>query len=263
MRHGVVEHGAPWRAACASVPGRHKRAEGHCGEDAVRTAHLRGGVVLAVADGAGSSARAADAASLAVASAVAAVHGAWPFAPQGRPGWRRLLDSVAAETVQRFTAAALALERSERLAGSELQTTLAVAVAGADGRIGLLRIGDAFAVVRRAGRAHLVLSPQPTGEHAGQTALLAPDRGGERDLEVLLVDDPSADAVILSTDGLSAFAVGRRAGVHVDPSPDLVTWACAQAERGDTTAMHETLLLSSKIAATTGDDLTLAVAVRR
>jgi len=254
----------PWRTLAVAVPGAAKRRSGLPGEDAARIARLPEGVALAVADGAGSAARAADAANLVAGIAVAVAQElVSPAVSRWRASaWERGVEEYAATVTTRFTRAVRALEPDPTRAGRSFRTTLTATIATRH-VVACVRVGDGFVVARRADRdLELVMPPDAGGTHAGETHFLD-TAGATTKLEALVVDDPDVTGLVLSSDGLRTFTLGTRNGRPVDPHPVFVPWVLDRVgELDGADRLLGAFLTAPRIIASTADDLAVAAAVR-
>ena len=228
-----------WRAVSASATGSSHRARDEPGQDAVLVRPLvDGGLVVAVADGAGSAPLAAEGSALAVAAAVATVEMGF-----GMPD----AFAVARE--------ALGDDDEARAARA---TTLLVAVLDVDGAIHVGQVGDGFVVARRGDELDVVVTA-PEREYLNETTFLS-SAGWEDDLRVDMLDGDGVDALALSTDGLQLIALDLAAGApHPGFFTPLFSWAAGEDPSDDELAAF---LASERVAARTDDDVTLALVVR-
>lgn len=229
-----------WRAVCASATGSSHRARDEAGQDAVLLRSLAdGGLVVAVADGAGSAPLAAEGSALAVAAAVASVEMGLPLPDAFAVARDSLGDDDEA--------------RSARA------TTLLVAVVR-DDVLEIGQVGDGFVVVRRDGGELDVAVRAPEREYLNETTFLS-SAGWEDDLRVDALDARDIDAVALSTDGLQLVALDLAAGGAPHPGffLPLFSWAAGD-EPSD--AELAAFLASERVAERTDDDVTLALVVR-
>lgn len=238
-----------WRVLGASVAGAAHDASGRGCDDTFAYAVVGDTVVIAVADGAGSAAHAADGAAIAVTAAVAAA----------TEVVRRCADDAARPTAAwgAIAAARRAVEaeadRSGRALG-QLAATLHVVVSTPAGAV-VAAVGDGAAVVR-CGAALEVPAPVTRGEFVNETTFLTSDRWLA---EVRCAATPSVDAVAVCTDGVELLAIDLATGRPHPPffEPLLAFAAAPDADPGALT----TFLSSDRVRARTDDDCTLVLAV--
>jgi hypothetical protein len=238
--------GTNWRVVAASVEGTsHAGTDLGC-QDAHAVATLDGGLVIAVADGAGSAPRAGEGAGVAVAAAIghamanAAAHD----------------DDPAGLATGCVDAARFALE--EQAADDdlgELATTLLVVVA-LGSRLGMAQVGDG-AVIVDTGVGLQVVGAVERGEYLNETTFLTSSAwANERRVDRV---DGSLEGVAVMSDGLQLLALDLAAmEAHVPFFEPL--WAFARAE-GSTSAELAAFLASERVCARTDDDKTLVLAV--
>lgn len=263
--------GAGWRLVAASVEGTSHAGTGSGCQDAHAYTELDGALIIAVADGAGSAARAADGAGLAVAAAVDhARHAA------GRGGCLLVADDVTRVAEGCVDEARLALEVFAATDGcdlDELATTLLVVVAVA-GRVGYAQVGDG-AVVIDAGADPVVVGAVERGEYLNETVFLTSAgwrdelRAGEVDGAVEgEVDGEGAGgggvravvrAVAVMTDGLQLLALDLASMTAHRPFFDPL-WAFARRDDASSDELAA-FLASDRVCARTDDDKTLVLAV--
>jgi hypothetical protein len=254
-----------WRATGASVPGARHLDAGRPGEDAYahalvgRRADAPAVLVLAVADGAGSAARAVEGAAIAAGAAVAAATALLaPGAPDSAAAWSALAATLLTTTLRRHAGAAGVLAPPGQ--PGDLASTLTCALV-APPWLCLVSVGDGFVVVRRRdGSLHLVVAPRREADAwANETFFLTSPQARERARSVCLWD-PELDAVALSTDGLLAAAL--RDGSPPRPEPAFLGPLIEHArDTSDAQELHRYLLADEAVAATTDDDRTLLVGV--
>jgi hypothetical protein len=255
----------PWRVRGVSVQGYRHLAQGVECQDAYRHSYepSTGAYTLAVADGAGSRARAAEGATLAVGLAVEVL--GTQLAAQGPPQsadrWRAWLSDGYQAIVRSFR------EATTRLASDpgEFATTL-TAVVLTPPWVGMLRLGDGFVVGRAEDNPgeeslHLLSVAAPAGEYVNETVFLTSARALQ-DVDISCVYDDALTAVLVATDGLAPASIRHNGGRQV---PNLTFIApvlsSLAAPRSDPTEVAR-LLLDSRISELGGDDKTLVAAVK-
>lgn len=251
-----------WTVVAASVPGTsHRRTALPC-QDASAWADLPGGgVVLAVADGAGSAEAAEAASALAVE---AAVHGvvqqmaAEP--PQTEEDWRRLIANAFTEA-----RAALLLEAANSQASPRAYgTTLVLAVLTKQWTaVGL--VGDCAVVVHSVDNknqgALCSLCPPQKGEFANATNfLIQPDALAQLDIAVL--PHPVEQAALLS-DGLLELALNVAQNRPFPPFFEpLFAFAAGTEDAHAASRQLAEFLDSERVNTRTDDDKTLVLVSR-
>lgn len=247
-----------WRVIGASVQGSsHRKLEMPC-QDAHAYRVLPGGeLVAAVADGAGSAARADEGAQAAAAVALDALSLAiGKGCPASHDGWLSLMRSVFSQAQQAL--GWLAGLSGERL--REYATTL-TCVAAAGPWLVSGQIGDgAVAAMDASGRYYLASSSQ-RGEYANETHFLTQEDALQRVEVRVLAESPQAVAVM--SDGLTRLALSLSAN---QPHPPFFQplFAFVAAESNLTLASERLagFLNSERVHARTDDDKTLVLAVR-
>lgn len=238
-----------WRVVGASVVGRrHVSAGLGCDDDHVwQESPL--GIVIGVADGAGSASRGGDGARLATgATRVKAAH-LLASAGQDDPD---LLRFALSETLQ-------LARRDLEVAGAgdvfrDLATTMTVVVVGTN-LLGVAHVGDGAVVVRSEAGLRLIGTSQQ--EYVNETVFLTShDYLDAATFHIEPVGGVSAVAAL--TDGLQflAFEMATRT-----PHPGFFTPMFDLTASMDSTELEE-FLGSEKINAETDDDKTLVLAVR-
>ena len=262
----------PWRVIGASVAGTSHRADGVPCQDAHAYRLLpNGALVVAVADGAGTAARAEE------GSRLAAEHGATSLEnahldrrtpPPGEPAWRLLLLGA-------FWDARVALDAAAAEAGiavKHFSTTLTCAVA-AGPWLAVGQIGDGAVVgatpIRENGDAGgaLFTAVRPRrGEYANEVRFLTAHTPEDALDEVeVRVYAGATTALALTTDGLLRLAL--RLPGHEPHAPffrPLFAFV-AETEPGDQATAERDLaafLATDRINARTDDDKTLVLAAR-
>jgi hypothetical protein len=230
---------ATWRALGASVAGAGHRARGTGCEDACAVVvDAAGGVLLAVADGAGSAPAAARGSSAAVAIAMAAL----------RAG------AGAGDTLLLARGALEDLADAAGLPLSDLATTLLVARATGD-IIETAQVGDGAVVVRRAG-AYEVPAPDDKGEYLNETCFLTSSTW-RASMRVATVPAAGVDGIAAMSDGLQLVAFDLATGAP--HAPFFEPFLSFAREDGPVDQL-EAFLASPRVGERTDDDVTLVVA---
>lgn len=234
-----------WRALTASVPGSGHRARDVGCEDASSVVVPdEGGLLLAVADGAGSARLAAEGSRRAVDAAMAALGEGLDLCDVLARARDALepTDDEAADGV---------------VLGDRATTLLVVRVDEVGGVIETAQVGDGAVVIRSAGELE-VLAADSKGEYLNETCFLTSERWAE---EARVARRPleGVDALAALTDGLQLVALDLATGApHVPFFAPFFSFAASDGE----VAALEQFLGSERVAERTDDDVTLAVAVR-
>lgn len=241
----------------ASVVGTsHLSAELPC-QDAHAVRLLPGGALLvAVADGAGSAARAEEGARRAVERAMDWLEIAMGEPPTREDGWRAAMLGA-------FRAASEGLDELAAADDVPLRafaTTLTCVVATADCLV-VGQIGDGVAVARNEhGRLFTTIRPR-RGEYANEASFLTMPR--PLDHVDLVVYPQPVDGLAITTDGLLRLAM--ELPEHEPHRPFFLPLFAFAAEVEDVARGREHLaafLASDRVGARTDDDKTLVLAVR-
>ncbi|NJP91722.1 protein phosphatase 2C domain-containing protein [Nonomuraea sp. FMUSA5-5] len=260
-----------WRFLSASVTGPSHVLEGRPNQDAALSAGIDGRAhFLAVADGAGSRPRSREGAQQLVKSAYAAARAQLG---QGHPAtpheWKRLMRVLAGDCLRRFDdwLARRVRELPARGRGdpvvlrSQFAATLLAAVI-APPFVSYLNIGDGFLIVERAGGgAQLVLPPPTNRSDAGETVFATSLRRAEA-LEVGVVLDGRVNGVALCTDGLTEALLAGDGSAGYDAPDTLGAYFSYFADPAVPPEQLAKQLGSEDFAGTSGDDKTMALAVR-
>ena len=246
-----------WHVVAASVVGTSHLERGQPCQDAYEARITeRGALLIAIADGAGTAARADVGALVAVRAAVDALEAELAQIPENIDVWNRIL-------VGAFRTAREALQT---LADAELNTlrvfaTTLTCVVAVDGWLAVGQLGDA-AVVGMDGAGALFLTVRPQrGEYANEAYFLTmPDA-----LEWLEVWVASGDltAVAATTDGLLRLALKLPDYLpHAPFFHPLWNYAAHADDTEQAQARLAEFLSGSRVNARTDDDKTLVLAVR-
>lgn len=248
---------ARWKVAGASVAGTaHEHAGISCQDAHWWVALPNGCLIVAVGDGAGSAARAAEGARLAVDAAGACLTSSLGDAvPTDEQRWRDVIVEAFGAALAAVIAQAEGADSSPR----DYATTLTVVAASAE-HLAVGQVGDGIAVGEGEDGLFLAVSPQ-RGEYANEVALLTSPGAVEGAAVALFTS--AVRSVAVTTDGLLRLAVRlpsyephppffRPLFVFLAETPDAV-------EAGDALARF---LASDRVAQRTDDDKTLVLAVR-
>ncbi|GAA0460257.1 hypothetical protein Ade02nite_14490 [Paractinoplanes deccanensis] len=252
-----------WRVVPVSVTGPEHLRQGTENQDAF--AHLRLGdlTVLAVADGAGSAARSATGARLAVEAACDAaslLDGPDPGRSGRSAGARRYAGRVLGLFDRR-------LDRLIDETGGErgdYATTLLAVVARPPAYV-FLAVGDSFLVVEHRGAGPHLLVPPDNGASRGSTVFLT-SAGRDAAVRCGLIEDPEITGLALCSDGVldAVLAAGRDAGggPSLLAPADFTAYLHMFADRAARPAALSDRLQSPDFTASSGDDKTMVLAVR-
>jgi Protein phosphatase 2C len=266
-----------WRVVAATAVGTSHRRLGKGCEDHYDSMTLSNDLhVLAVADGAGSAARAADGAHVVVAASLDAARRVLEGNPQpdSENGWKSLLNSIlsqvrrALETITTISLSLLPDAVLEDLETYPLQlavplreyaATLLMAIISTDW-IALLQLGDGMIVIETGdGEYRCPIPLVNDGPYVNVTHFITDPNYYEfanyRSLPAVDVQ-----GVALLTDGLQLLASD---GTAHEPYPPFFKPLFAFASRTDATNEElEAFLTSDRVCQRTDDDKTLVLAVR-
>lgn len=238
-----------WRVTAASVPGTSHVDSGRGCDDAFAymVAPDGHGVVIAVADGAGSRSGTSALGSFAACRAVVAEASALLVAAG---------SEASAEPVLRrcFATARAAVESyagQHGLQVRDLATTLAVAVLTPESSV-VAQVGDGIVVCEVDAQAESLV-PEEKGEYANETVFLTASDALEEHLRVRFLEKPIA-RFALSTDGLRYKILRLQdGGVPFDPFFDAIWQAVAEGSLSPAALSEWLAALDDQ----TGDDKTL------
>ena len=235
-----------WQVVGATVAGRSHRTAGKGNEDALAVGALPGGGhVLALADGAGSAAQAAEGAQLVVSAAVELV------LANSAVGASLLLEVVT--DLRRLLAVKA---RSSRLPPRQFASTLLLALV--DGaRVSALQLGDGAIVVQDEDGWSRLTAPQ-RGEYASETSFLT-SPGAHRRAKVVSRPLDGVRSLSLLTDGLEPLALDIAGDRPFAPFFDPLA---GFARSGGSEEDLREFLQSDRVQARAHDDLSLILAVR-
>ena len=248
-----------WKVVAASVAGVSHAKTGLPCQDAHGVKQLVGdGLIVAVADGAGSASLAEVGARIAVEVSVQtlerrmlAVRGA-----NAQISGDDLKDVLAA--VQSALEAE-ADARREPL--RELATTLLLVSVSAE-QVAVLQVGDGAVVAINARQELFALTVPPDAEYANATTFVtSPDA---LESAQIVVNTTPITALALFSDGLQRLALKLPEGIpHAPFFTPLFTFAAGMEDQTQGAAQLASFLRSPRITERADDDLTLVLAVRR
>lgn len=249
----------PWRVVGASVVGASHLERAVPCQDAHHYRVLAGGELLvAVADGAGSAARAEVGASRAVATAIEKLAQSLPEldTTEGETGWKRLMAQVFESVRVELDAVAQLENRPLR----DFATTLTVAVVTAEWTV-VGQLGDGAAVAQIAsGRLKLTVTPQ-RGEYANEAYFVTLVNALEN--VTVCTWREQVMALVMMTDGLLRLALQLPTyepyGPFIEP---LLAFTAQQRDEAQARERLAGVLASARICDRTDDDKTLVIAVR-
>ncbi len=261
-----------WQVIGAAVAGTaHLRAGRSCEDALAWRQRPTDGLVLAVADGAGSAARAAEGAACAVQAAVVTADQALDDAPPtSAAGWHTLLTmavTTARAALEALVAAGAVSPDAATVGESavpsptlrDFATTLLLVVLH-NSWVAAVQIGDGALVMRTGAGALTVLTHPNHGEYLNETTFLTGD-DPPADAQFVVRQVPDLQGVALLTDGLQALAL-----LLTDNTPHAPFFAplFAHAAQADGDAAQLTAFLqSARVGERTDDDKTLLLAVTR
>ncbi len=247
-----------WRFAASWTTGTsHLKAGLPCQDRFACSCLPNGGFVAAVADGAGSAARAEEGAEIAVEVAIHAVHRA---VVDGRSDFARLVH----EAMVAASEAILTAARVEGREARDFASTLLIAVATCSGGAAL-QIGDGVIVVCEGSEGWSWVFWPERGEYANTTRFLT-DEDAMAHLQVEAFVAPPTDIALMS-DGLEPLALHYASKTAHAPFFDPLFKSLRATEgEGEVIALSralESFLASPRLAERTDDDLSLVMATRR
>ncbi|MEM6848732.1 MAG: PP2C family serine/threonine-protein phosphatase [Pseudomonadota bacterium] len=239
----------PFLSAGATQRGPQHMSRGEPRQDALSIRHHRDGVLLALADGAGSASRGGAGAALAVRTAVQVINGVQPDA-------EALEDAVFAAKAAVDDSAA-----QHGLTSRDLATTLLL-VAATPWSVIAAHVGDGAVVLHTDG-GWLTLSQPARGMHASTTHFLT-DAAGP-DLRITTHDAPPT-AIAAFTDGIERLVLAEPQQTPHAPFFDKMTapLRAADGSVGRSRFLSRALadyLAAPAVAERSEDDKTLALAV--
>lgn len=252
---GSVEH---WRVAAASVQGLSHERHGATCQDAYTWERLSsGGLLVVVADGAGSAPHGQIGATVAARAAAGSISAKWANPPTlGHDGeWIALLHEA-------LTAALGAVEIEAQERGSslrELATTLIVVVATSD-QVAAIQVGDGAVVIGDTAEPIVALTVPQRGEYLNETVFLVSPDALETAQVRLWRGQPTHLAVF--SDGLQMLALKMPEGTPHPPFfRPLFRFIAQESDENRASERLQQFLLSERVREHTDDDLTLLVAV--
>jgi hypothetical protein len=248
----------PWFVIGAAVQGSaHERMDLPCQDALGYWITPAGAILIVVADGAGTAERAEQGAQTAVREAMGALEaGLAQGSPQGKAGWRSLIEEI-------FSQALLALEglaAAESLPLQAFATTLACAVA-LDDLLVTGQVGDSVVVAGTEGGELFTAALPQRGEYVNETYFLTLPGALER-LDVQVFSQPIAALALLS-DGLTRLAMQLPAyEPHRPFFAPLFSFAARAQDQTQAEEQLASFLMSERVLARSDDDKTLVLAVR-
>jgi hypothetical protein len=247
-----------WRVVGAAVQGGAHQKQGLPCQDAQDYRVLPAGeLLIALADGAGTAARAEEGARCAVEQALQSLSTALEAGPpEENMGWEELVLSA-------FVQARQALLRLSDEAGEPMRlfaTTLTCAIAACD-RLVVGQVGDGVVVAQDSGGELFVVALAQRGEYANETYFLTQEDALEH-IQVRVLDQPVSALAVMS-DGLIRLAL--RLPSHAPYPPffqPLFAFAAAIEDERQAVEQLAGFLSSERVCARTDDDKSLVLAVR-
>jgi hypothetical protein len=248
---------APWRWVAARAAGTSHRRTGKPCQDAFACELAPRGLLIALADGAGSAENSEAGAAIAARAAV-------DVARLGLEEGRADVEALCREAVKCAREAVLAEAEASGFEPATYASTLLLLLAAEDGAAAA-QVGDGVIVARdEAGAWDWLFWPQH-GEYANTTTFLtsADWPAGLRSAPL----PPGVADVALTTDGLERLVLRFDTQVVHDPFFEAMfrpLWRTSDPAAVDRLGgALEGFLLSEQVAARTDDDVTLALATRR
>ncbi|WP_174188543.1 PP2C family serine/threonine-protein phosphatase [Nocardia barduliensis] len=268
--------GAVWTAVTSTVTGPGHVRSGLPNQDRklVRSINPRC-CLFAVADGAGSYRRSDQGAELAVGAAWdAAEHVFGAGMPNGLGGWSAALRDFQSECLERFDRGVFELTRRvlaehpdepETEIRASFATTLLAVVAQPPYFL-YVSVGDCFLVVHRdPGGPRLVVTASPR-ENVGATTFLTSGNRNQHIQSHVIVDDRITAMAVCSdglAEGMLTVAGTPNGDLHYQAPPEFRKYFDYFGRHAAADGELEAYLKSAQFAATSTDDKTVVLAVRR
>ena len=243
-----------WLVFGASVRGPDHERDGRPSQDRWASAAAGDGMILCLCDGAGSASHAEIGAEVVVSAVLDALRGVSAEALHALPEAVAAACEAGREALLREAAA-------RSLAPSDLACTLVAAAAWEDLAV-TAHIGDGAVIARRRGSGELFLASAPDrGEHADETWFITAASWRSR-LRVSLHE--GVDALCAFTDGCQEASLvrGRTLGVHAPFCAPIFEFAAEVLDPAAACDEVSRLLDGEAMRRSSGDDKTLAVALR-
>jgi hypothetical protein len=248
----------------ASVTGTSHVKGGLTCQDAHGYREVEGGVLLAVADGAGSAERSAEGAQLAAAAILDAVGMALA---SGWPASLQIWRDVFFDAYARAKASLERLAADEALPARAFATTLLCA-ALSESVLAVAQLGDGVAAAyipggapdRGAGGDWFLAAGPQRGEYANETYFLS-EAGALQHLDIFVYAEPVL-ALALTTDGLLRLVLDAKRLPHVPFFQPLLTFGVETEDQTQAEAQLAAFLASERVCARTDDDKTIVLALR-
>src|SRR6266545_464476 len=247
-----------WRVVAACEAGTSHLRTGTPCQDAFAVARAGRSLLLFVADGAGSAARAEEGSRLAVDAALEAARSELASGePPDAGGWRPILERIVRAARERLEA-----EAPEGL--RELSTTL-LGVLWSPGHLAALQVGDGWIVTESMGStagALRALIPPAKGEYFNETVFLTSSGFAERACYAVMPGE-EVSGIALLTDGLEMVSMDLAEGAPHEPFFQRLF----ELARDTGEALEEQerelsdFLCSDRVSERTDDDKTLILAV--
>ncbi len=246
-----------WRVAAASVRGTSHEKAGQLCQDAHQWQKLpEGGLVAAVADGAGSATLGKVGAIVATQTAIETIcsHETTLHMTQDQQGWQSILT-------QALESAKTAVEAEAAVCGMQardLATTLIIVVATPE-LIAAVQVGDGLAVASDRAGNMIALTAAQRGEYINETTFLVSPHALDT-AQVTLWRGAVSNIAVFS-DGLQMLAVNMNDGSPYVPffSP-LFQFIADVEDENEAKEQLAMFLRSPRITERTDDDLTLLLA---
>jgi serine/threonine protein phosphatase PrpC len=246
-----------WHVAAASVRGTsHEHSSRPCQDAHFWRVLPNDGLVVAVADGAGSALQGQIGAAIAASTAATTLCARLSKSPWPREyaGWKACFTMAATGAQDAVDAEATARQVAQR----QLATTLILAAATAD-QVAVMQIGDGAVVVEDNDGKVISLTMPVNGEYANETTfLIAPDALSSAQIRVW---PGKLSSLAAFTDGLQRLALTMPSGAPYVPFfTPLFRFVAAEPNAKKAHEQITAFLRSERVTDRTDDDLTLVVA---
>jgi len=255
---GFAKTKSAWRIIGASVTGTsHHTSQQPC-QDAFQCQLLPdGGVLIVVADGAGSADKAEEGSAMVVKKACAFMHAKLTANfPQSESGWRELVQAAIEDTRTALSEHAANAKKDLR----SYAATFMLAAVTRDCIVGAL-IGDCGTVaMKESGQLFSLCAPQK-GEYANVTHFITQDNALDS-LDIQIYSEPIKGVAVFS-DGLLEMALNISDNQPFAPFfKPLFSFAAAAENDQEAEKQLAAFLNSARVNARTNDDKTLVLAQR-
>ena len=246
-----------WKTIGASVPGAtHKNNEVLC-QDAHAYLELTEGLLIAVADGAGTAAHSAEAAECAVREVIAFLK---HFLESENKPAKSAYQNMMVNAFAAAREAILSIAKTRRIPPRELACTL-TAIIAANGRLVTAQIGDCAAVAGTGGDRFFSITEPQRGEYANETYFLTGEDALQR--MVTSVYEENIKSLAVMSDGLTHLALySGTKEPHTQFFKPLVEFVSTIKDQETGDKKLKDFLVSPRVCRRTHDDKTLVIAVQ-